>query len=105
MAIRVSPTEPEPTLHFRLSDRSGKALGLTVCDEKGNPKNLYDPGLYVKQPVETTANKQTSGSSSYDIFDYPYSPIVQDDLSGGRGSLDFERDNTKYFNSYRCLSG
>lgn len=105
MAVRVSPTEPEPTHHFRLSDRAGKALGLTACDTKGNPLGLYDPSLYVKQPVETTANKQTSGSSSYDIFDYPYSPIVQDDLSGGRGSLDFERDNTKYFDSYRCLSG
>ena len=98
MAIR-------PTHHFRLSDRAGKALGLTVCEQDGTPRGLYDKDIYVKQPVETTANKQTSGASSYDIFDYPYSPIVQDDLSGGRGSLDFERDNTKYFDSYRCLSG
>ena len=105
MAIRVSPTEPEPTHHFRLSDRAGKALGLTVCDQKGKPKGFYNKDIYIKQSVETTANKQTSGASSYDIFDYPYSPIVQDDLSGGRGSLDFERDNTKYYDSFRCLSG
>lgn len=103
--IRVSPAETEPTHHFKLEDRNGKLLGLTVCDDQGNPKSLYDTSLYYKQPIETTALKQTSGASSYDIFDYPYSPIVQDDLSGGRANLDFERDSTKYFDSYRCLSG
>jgi len=103
--IRVSPTEPNPTHHFAVSNRSGKRLGLTVCEQDGTPKGLYAKDIDVKQPEDTTANKQTSGASSYDIFDLPYSPIVQDDLSGGRGALDFERDNTKYFDSYRCLSG
>ena len=105
MPVRVSPSEVEPTHHFSLNDRSGKKLGLTACDSQGKPMSLYDDGLYIKIPVQTTAMKQTSGSSSYDIFDYPYSPIVQDDLSGGRGSKDFERDSTKYYDSYRCLSG
>lgn len=80
-------------------------IGLTACNEKGEPLSLNDKSLFVKIPVETTALKQTSGASSYDIFDYPYSPIVQDDLSGGRASKDFERDSTKYYDSYRCLSG
>lgn len=105
MAIRVSPGDVNPSHHFSLKDRQGRTLGLTVCDQSGNPMELFDKSIYVKQPVETTAMKQTSGSSSYDIFDYPYSPIVQDDLSGGRASLDFERDSTKYYDSYRCLSG
>ena len=105
MVVRVTPDEVEPTHHFSLRDRSGKKLGLTACHPNGTPLDLYDPSLYVKQPVETTAMKQTSGASSYDIFDYPYSPIVQDDLSGGRASLDFERDSTKYYDSFRCLSG
>lgn len=105
MPVRVGPTEPHPTHHFSLRDRSLKELGLMACDSQGKPLPLHDESLYVKIPVETTAMKQTSGSSSYDIFDYPYSPIVQDDLSGGRASKDFERDNTKYYDSFRTLSG
>ena len=105
MPVRVGPKELNPTHHFSLKDRSGKTLGLTACDDLGNPRSLYDMGLYLKIPVETTAMKQTSGASSYDIFEYPYSPIVQDDLSGGRASKDFERDSTKFQDSRRCLSG
>jgi len=104
MAIRVSPKEPNPTHHISLRDRDGKKLGLILCDEKGMALSKEDLTL-AKNPVETTALKQTSGNSSYDIFDYPYNPIVQDDLSGGRGSLDFERDSTKYYDSFRAKSG
>lgn len=105
MAIRVSPSEQTPTHHFALSDRYGTKLGLTLCKANGEPMDIRDPAVYIKNPVETTAQKQTSGSSSYSDFDYPYSPIVQDDLSGGRAGLDFERDSTKYYDSYRCRSG
>lgn len=105
MPIRVAPTEPNPTHHFSLVNRKGKTLGLTACKGNGEPLNFYDPNLYTKNPVFTTAFKQTSGSGGYDIFDYPYSPIVQDDLSGGRAGLDFERDSTKYFDSFRTASG
>lgn len=104
MPIRVSPEEQFPTHHIALSDRYGRRLGLTICTADGTPAGLWDE-VYQKSPVDTTANKQTSGSSSYADFDYPYSPIVQDDLSGGRGGLDFERDSTKYYDSFRCMSG
>src|SRR3990172_1961750 len=102
---RVSPLEPDPTNHFLLRDRSVKSLGLTIWDEKGVPRPFHDETIYIKNPVDTTAQKQTSGSSSYADYDYPYSPIVQDDLSGGRGSVDFERDSTKFYDSFRCRSG
>lgn len=103
--IRVAPNEPHPTHHIRLNDRGGRTLGLTICDDEGSPRPFRDERIFIKIPVETTAQKQTSGSSSYADFEYPYSPIVQDDLSGGRGNVDFERDSTKYFDSYRCRSG
>jgi hypothetical protein len=105
MPYRCSPTTPviDLTHHIILTVRSGKKIGLILCNEKGEP--YYDGNTFTKIPVETTAQKQTSGSSSYDIFDYPYSPIVQDDLSGGRGSLDFERDSTKYYDSFRTKTG
>lgn len=102
--LRVSPTEPRPTHHIALTDRSGKQAGLILCKEDGTPvDNLAN--LFTKIPVDTTAQKQTSGNSSYESFEYPYSPIVQDDLSGGRGNLDFERDSTKYFDSSRARTG
>lgn len=103
MVIRVSPTELEPTHHIALRDRNGRELGLILCNERGEA--VQNVSSFMKSPVMTTALKQTSGNSSYDIFDYPYNPIVQDDLSGGRGNLDFERDSTKYYDSFRTKAG
>lgn len=104
MPVRVSPTEQRPTHHISLKDRSGKVIGLTLCDDKGDV--IKNPaGAFSKKPVDTTAMKQTSGGSSYNDYDYPYSPIVQDDLSGGRGNIDFERDTTKFYDSFRTRSG
>jgi hypothetical protein len=102
MNYRVDPTEPNPTHHILLRDRNGRQVGLILCDERGNE---LSPPAFNRIPVETTALKQTSGASSYADFDYPYSPIVQDTLDGGRGNLDFERDSTKFYDSYRCKSG
>lgn len=104
MPVRVSPLEQNPTHHVSLRDRSGRTIGIILCDEKGQPIKSAS-GQFNKVPVETTAQKQTSGSSSYNDYQYPYSPIVQDDLSGGRGNLDFERDSTKFYDSFRTLSG
>lgn len=101
MPIRVSPTTEKPTHHISLKDRRGKTVGLILCDDKGQP--VKDPAaVFQKNPVDTTAQKQTSGNSSYESYEYPYTPIVQDDWSGGRGNLDFERDSTKYFDSFRA---
>jgi hypothetical protein len=105
MAIRVGAKEQNPTHHISLEDRTGTKIGLTLCDQKGNALELHDMSQYTKSPVETTAQKQTSGASSYADFDYPYSPIVQDDLSGGRAGVDFERDTTKYYDSFRTRTG
>lgn len=105
MSIRVSPNEPNPNYHFALQDRNGKTLGMTACDANGKKLDFGDKSLYRQSPVTTTAFKQTSGANGYDIFNIPYSPIVQDDLSGGRGNLDFERDSTKYYESFRAISG
>lgn len=102
--VRVSPTEPFPTHHIALTDRSGRTVGLILCDEDGIPVGSLK-NAFAKNPVDTTAMKQTSGNSSYESYEYPYSPIVQDDLSGGRGNLDFERDSTKYYDSSRARTG
>lgn len=102
--IRCSPDEPNPTHHIVLNDRKGVTLGLTICDAEGKPKPLRAPNLYTLQPVTTTSFQQTSGNGGYEIFDYPYKPIVQDDTSGGRGNIDFERDNTRFYDSFRATT-
>lgn len=104
MTIRCSPDEARPTHHIVLNDRKGVTVGLTICDTNGKPKPFRAPNLYNLSPVTTTAFKQTSGQGGYDIFDYPYNPIVQDDTIGGRGNLDFERDSTKFYDSFRATT-
>src|SRR3990170_3538679 len=83
--------------HFTLTDRAGKKIGLVMCDTKGN----IAPSFKVV-PVNRTALKTTSGGNSYDSLDYPYFPIVQDNWAGGRGNLDFEKDGTKFHDSFRA---
>ena len=102
--VVVGPTEEQPTHHISLTDNEGNTLGLTLCDDNGQVvKSLKNQ--FTKRPYDTTAQKQTSGTSSYNDYEYPYAPIVQDDMSGGRGNLDFERDSTKFYDSFRARTG
>lgn len=96
MAVRVSPDEQHPTHHVALRDKKGKRLGLVLCNSNGDVSPRFG-----KNPVERTSLKTTSGNSTYSDFNYPYSPITQDDWSGGRGNLDFERDTTRFYDSCR----
>ena len=96
MAIRVGPTEKNPTHHIKLTDVDGNSVGLILCNDAGDPAPMY-----VKSPVMRTALKTTSGGGSYADYNTPYSPIVQDDCRGGRGNLNFEADSTRFFDSLR----
>lgn len=100
MTIRVrkatGEVEPSPTHHIHLTDVNNVQVGLILCNDKGEPSPVWN-----KTPIERTALKTSSGASSYGDFEYPYAPITQDDWSGGRGGLDFERDSTKYYDGNR----
>ncbi len=96
MAKRVGRNEKSPTHHVLLTDRDGTSVGLILCNDKGEPSPQW-----VKAPVQRTALKTTSGTGSYADYNSPYSPIVQDNYSGGRGSRDFERDTTRFFDAFR----
>jgi hypothetical protein len=101
MAVRVrnattNAVDNVPTHHISLTDVNGVEVGLILCNDKGEPSPVWN-----KTPIERTALKTSSGSSSYGDFDYPYAPITQDDWSGGRGGLDFERDSTKFYDDNR----
>jgi hypothetical protein len=99
MAIRVAPTEKAPTHHVKLTDKDGNSVGLILCNDRGEPQPMYN-----KTPIERTALKTASGGSSYADYNYPYSPIVQDDWTGGRAGRDFERDSTRYYDGYNVIT-
>ena len=95
MTIRVGPTEKQPSHHVKLTDRNGVSVGLILCNDKGEPAPMYN-----RTPIERTALKTQSGGSTYADYNYPYAPIVQDDWSGGRGNIYFEKDSTRFLDSY-----
>lgn len=95
--IRVAPDAQNPTHHISLRGRGGKTIGLVMCDSKGVPTWSG----FRRMAVERTSLKTTSGNNSYADLEYPYAPVVQDDWSGGRGNLDFERDSTRFYDSFR----
>jgi hypothetical protein len=96
MTIRVGPTEKQPTHHIKIVDRAGVAVGLILCDQRGEPSPTWS-----KIPIDRTSIVTSAGAGQYSDFEHPYSLISQDDWSGGRGNLDFERDATKFYDSYR----
>lgn len=99
--IRVSPDDKRLTHDISLTDSlsdGSNTVGLIVCDAKGNhsPRNIQ------RRPIPRTAMKTTSGNQKYSDFEPPWSPVAQDDWSGGRGKLDFDEDITRYYDNWRA---
>ncbi|HBF40440.1 MAG TPA: hypothetical protein DDW19_01265 [Anaerolineaceae bacterium] len=99
MAVIVEPESKNNTHHVSLSDGE-RTIGLILSDSKGQANPL---GI-ARAPVQRTAMKTTSGNQKYSDFEPPYTPIAQDDWSGGRGELDFDRDVTRFYDSTRINS-
>ena len=95
--IRVGPAEKRPTHDISLSDNTD-TIGLIICDTKGQ----HRPKEVQRRPVPRTAMKTTSGNQKYSDFEPPWSPIAQDDWTGGRGMLDFDDDITRYYDNWRA---
>jgi hypothetical protein len=97
MAVRVSPTEKTPSHHLSLSDGTN-TLGLLLSNGKGEKdvRGIKQSGY----PRSVTRISQNV--AGYSDFELPYSPQVQQDWSGGRGLEDFDRDTTRFFDSYRA---
>lgn len=92
--VIVSPSEIKRTHHISLSD--GKTtLGFIATDGRGNAA----PYSITRAPINRTAMKTTSGSQTYSDFEPPWSPVAQEDWSGGSGSLDFDDNITRFWDS------
>ena len=99
MTIHVAPADPRSSHHFSLTDRFNNEIGFLICDSEGKvPKKVE----FISHAQDRTSFKQTTGNISLDSFEYPYTPIAQDNWSGGRGNLNFEKDTTKYLDGFRA---
>lgn len=98
MVVRVEPGLINPTHHISLTEENGKTIGLILCDSKGNA----NPEAIRRAPMVRTAMKTTTGNQKYSDFEPPWTPLAQEDWSGGRGSMDFDKDITRYMDSHRA---
>jgi len=95
----ATSTEASPSHHSTISDGT-TTFGFVFVNSRGEP----DPHAIVRTPIPRTALKMTQGSTRYGSLEFPYVPIAQDDWSGGRGLDDFERDSTRFADSYRLIT-
>jgi hypothetical protein len=96
--IVVGPRERNQTHHVRLEDESKRALGLVLCDGEGKA-DIRGISIGSTPP---TALKTAQGNTKYADFEPPWTPIPQDDFSGGRGQRDIETDMTRYLDGFRA---
>jgi len=97
MTIDATPTSDSPTHVVSFEDGSANKVGLVSVDGRA----IYNPRAIIRSPLQRTSLKTSQGSTKYSDFSEPFTPISQDDWSGGRGQEDFERDRSRFFDSYR----
>jgi hypothetical protein len=97
MSIVVEPGNVNNTHHLSLSDGK-KTVGLIACDSQGTA-NI---AAITRNPENRTAMKTTSGNAKYSDFESPWTPIAQEDWSGGRGNDDYDEDTTRYNDGNRA---
>lgn len=78
----------EPKLYFNL------------CDSRGRPSRAR--GAFSMQQFPQLAIKMQQGDTQHSDREPPYASREQLDFSGGRGWDDFEKDKTRFFDSYRA---
>jgi hypothetical protein len=69
---------------------------LILCDRQGK----HNPLAFTRQPMNRGSLKMYSGTQKYADLEPPWTPVCQSDWSGGRGSKDFDNDQSMYFDGY-----
>ena len=95
--VTTGPSVKKPSHDLKLTDINGNELGLILCDKRGkiDPRNINIASM-PRTPLRTS-----QGSTGYDDMEPPYVTEVQQTWMGGRGSSDFKKDRSKFFDSYR----
>lgn len=95
--VSVDPENKHSDHYISLTD--GKiTIGLVIIDAGGH---IRDKGMS-RNPTVRTAMKTRTGEMKWDSFNDPWSPVAQETLVGGRANLDHEKDNSKFWDSFRA---
>lgn len=86
-----------PTHDVKLTDVNGNMVGLVLCNRQGK----LDSGAMQIASMPRTALQTTQGNTGYDDMELPFVAEVQNSWVGGRGSNDFGRDRSKYYDGHR----
>ena len=92
----VTATIPAPSGDASLYDGT-TTVNFVFVDQAGN----LNPQAIQRRAQNRTSLKGSTGTGKYSDFQPPYIPVAQDDWSGGRGQEDYERDRSRFFDSYR----
>lgn len=96
MAIRAASTDKRKTHDISLTDGT-TTIGLTLCNFRGQ----HDPNAIKQVGNPRTALQIRQGQAEYSDFEMPYTPIIQNDWSGGFGNKYLDKDKSKFRMSYR----
>lgn len=99
MTAVATSTASEPTHHLSLTDGT-TTRGLILCDGRGVPS----ASAIRRTPIQRSSLKFSQGETEYSDLEMPYTPIVQSDWSGGRGSENFDRDRSRFYDSWRAYT-
>lgn len=100
MAYKVAPKTPKVSHYLGLRDAQGRRLGLNTCTDRGRNTKF---GVR-RTRLQSTSLKIAEGNPKYSDFELPFTPIVQETWEGGRGQEQFERDVSKFLDSYRATT-
>lgn len=96
--MTTRPDINDPKHDLSLTDADGTTIDVMLVDTLGRK----DPRALQVGQVEPTAIKFTQGQGSYDDMTPPWMVAAQEDWSGGRGSKDFEKDRSRFSDSFRA---
>lgn len=97
MLPTVNPTTPHPTADLLLDDGTTQ-MELILCDGQGKP----DRRAIHKAAMPRTAMQINTGDPQYSSYEMPYTPLTQKALDGGRGQVDYNKDGSRYLESFSC---
>ena len=93
--VVANPVNKRNNYHVSLTD-SITSIGLVIIDAAGHAR----PKGISRNPTPRTALKTRSGEMKFDSFNEPWSPIAQESWLGGRANLEFDKDATRFLDSF-----
>ena len=97
---QVGPEWPgEDYFDIQLTATSGGAT-TTVPMYMSNPNGQRNVLAFSRNPLQRNSLKLYQGVQRYADLEPPWTPVAQTDWSGGKGSKDYDKDSTMYYDAY-----